>query len=89
MVDHASTGDAAFALIKENKPDVVITQLDVQLTTAKEILSSIGSVSPDSRIVGLTMIDNLHYVQALVKLGVNAYLHKSSSSEEFSPPSRS
>ena len=29
------------------------------------------------------MSDNLHYVRALAKLGVNAYLHKSSSSEEL------
>jgi len=83
VVGHASTGDEAFALIEKNKPDVVITQLDMQLTTAKEILSGIGSVSPDSRIVVLTMLDNLHYLQALAKLGVNAYVHKSSSSEEL------
>jgi DNA-binding NarL/FixJ family response regulator len=83
VVGHASTGEEAFALIEESRPDVVITQLDMQIKTAKEILSGIRSASPDSRIVVLTMFDNLHYVQALAKLGVNAYLHKSSSSEEL------
>lgn len=57
--------------------------MDMQLKTAQEILSGVRSASPDSRIVVLTMFDNLHYLQALAKLGVNAYLHKSSSSEEL------
>lgn len=83
VVGHSSTGEEAFALIEKHRPDMVITQLDMQLKTAKEILSGIRSASPDSRIVVLTMFDNLHYVRALAKLGVNAYLHKSSSSEEL------
>jgi DNA-binding NarL/FixJ family response regulator len=83
VLGHASTGEDAFALIEKSEPDLVITQIDVQLKEAKEVLSGIRSVSPDSRIVVLTMFDNLHYVQALAKLGVNAYLHKSSSSEEL------
>jgi len=83
VVGQTSTGEEAIALIEENKPDLVITQVDMQLKEAKEILSRIRSVSPDSRIVILTMFDNLHYLQALSKLGVAAYLHKSSSSEEL------
>ena len=83
VVGQTSTGEEAIALIEENKPDLVITQVDMQLKEAKEILSRIRSVSPDSRIVILTMFDNLHYLQALSKLGVAAYLHKSSSSAEL------
>src|SRR5918995_4338523 len=43
----------------------------------------IRSSSPDSRIVVLTMFDNLHYLKALSKLGIHAYIHKSSSSEDL------
>jgi DNA-binding NarL/FixJ family response regulator len=57
--------------------------VDMQLKEAKEILSQVRIASPDSRIIILTMFDNLHYLQALSKLGVAAYLHKSSSSEEL------
>jgi DNA-binding NarL/FixJ family response regulator len=35
-----------------------------------------------SRIVVLTMFDNLHYLKALSKMGIDAYIHKSSSSKE-------
>jgi DNA-binding NarL/FixJ family response regulator len=84
VVGLSSTGgDDALALIERKRPDVVITQIDVDLHTAKEVLSRIRSVSPNSRKVVLTMFDNLHYLRALSKLGISAYLHKSSSSEEL------
>jgi DNA-binding NarL/FixJ family response regulator len=84
VVGRSSTGgEDAIALIAENKPDVVITQIDVDLNTAKEALSGIRRASPDSRIVVLTMSENLRYLQALSKLGIDAYIHKTSSSEEL------
>src|SRR5918993_1863592 len=79
----SSGGEDAVALVEQSKPDVVITQIDMNLNTAQEVLSKIRSASPDSRIVVLTMHDNLHYLKALSKLGIDAYIHKSSSSEEL------
>src|SRR5215212_6491874 len=79
----SSGGEDAIALIEENKPDVVIAEIDADLKTAKKTLFRIRSASPDSRIVVLTMFENLHYLKALSKLGIDAYLHKSSSSEEL------
>ncbi len=83
VVGQSFTGGDALALIERNKPDVVITQIDADLHKAKEVLSRIRSLSPNSRIIVLTMFDNLHYLQALSKLGIHAYVHKSSSSEEL------
>src|SRR5215204_4704594 len=79
----SSGGEDAIALVGENKPDVIITQIDVDLKTARDVLFRIRSASPESRIVVLTMFDNLRYLKALSKLGIDAYLHKSSSSEEL------
>src|SRR5919112_4539610 len=83
VVGTSTTGEEAASLIAKSKPDLVITQLDMQLKTAQEILEGIREASPDSKIVVLTMIDNLHYLKALSRLGIDAYLHKTSSSEEL------
>jgi DNA-binding NarL/FixJ family response regulator len=83
VVGQSSTGDDAVALVEQSKPDVVIAELDADLKTAGEALFRIRSASPDSRIVVLTMHDNLHYLKALSKLGIDAYIHKASSSEEL------
>src|SRR5829696_164088 len=84
VVGRSSTGgEDALALIEENKPDVVIAQIDADLNTAREVLLRIRSASPDSKIVVLTMFDNPHYLKALSKLGIHAYIHKSSSSKDL------
>jgi DNA-binding NarL/FixJ family response regulator len=83
VVGHSSTGEEAFTLLRENSPDVVITQIDMDLHTAEEVIGRIREASPHSRIVVLTIFDNLRYVQALSRLGIDAYIHKTSSSEEL------
>src|SRR5215213_5040237 len=84
VVGRSSTGgEDAVALVEQSKPDVVITQVDMHVKMAQEVLSKIRSASPDSRIVVLTMHDNLHYLKALSKLGIDAYIHKTSSSSEL------
>jgi DNA-binding NarL/FixJ family response regulator len=55
----------------------------MQLKTAEEILGAIRSASPDSKIVVLTLFDNLRYMQAIAAMGIDAILHKSSSAEEL------
>jgi len=83
VVGRSSTGEEAAIQIGQTKPDLVITQLDMQLKTAEEIRSGIREASPESKIVVLTMFDNLHYLKALAKMGIHAYVHKTSSSEEL------
>ena len=84
VVGQSSTGgEDTIALVEENKPDVVIAQIDQDLKTAREVLSRIRSASPRSKIVVLTVFDSLHYLQALAKMGIDAYLHKTSSTEEL------
>ena len=83
VVGSSSTGPEAAAQVATTRPDVIVTQLDMQPKTAQEIISGLREASPDSRIVVLTLWDNLRYLQAISKMGINAYLHKSSSAEEL------
>ncbi len=83
VVGSTSTGPEAAERVATTKPDVVVTQLDMQLKTAEEILDGIRAASPGSRIVVLTLWDNLRWLQAISKMGIDAYLHKSSSAEEL------
>jgi DNA-binding NarL/FixJ family response regulator len=77
------TGEEALALLRDEGPDVVLTQIDMELNTAKEILARVRQASPDSRIVVLTIFDNLRYVQALSRFGIDAYVHKCSTAGEL------
>ncbi len=83
VVGSTSTGEEAAAQVGKTKPDVIVTQLDMQPKTAEEIVSGLRKASPDSRIVVLTLWDNLRYVQAVSKMAIDALMHKSSSAEEL------
>ena len=83
VVGSSSTGDEAAAQVAKTNPDVIVTQLDMQPKTAEGIIEGLREASPGSRIVVLTLWDNLRYLQAISKMGIDAYLHKSSSAEEL------
>src|SRR5918998_3089984 len=83
VVGSTSTGTEAAEQVRRTKPDVIVTQLDMQPKGAEEIISGLRGASPGSRIVVLTLWDNLRYVQAISRMGIDAYLHKSSSAEEL------
>ena len=83
VVGSTSTGPEAAERVATTRPDVIVTQLDMQLKEAEEILAGIRGASPDSRIVVLTLWDNLRWLQAIAKMGIDAYIHKSSSAEEL------
>jgi DNA-binding NarL/FixJ family response regulator len=84
VVGRSSTGgEDAFALVGENKPDVVITEIDADLNTAERVLFGLRSASSGSRLVVLTMFDAPRYLKALSEMGVDAYVHKGSSAEEL------
>ena len=83
VVGSSSTGEEAAEQVRRTKPDVIVTQLDMQPKTAEEIISGLREASPDSRIVVLTLWDNLRYVQAISKMAIDALMHKSSSAEEL------
>ena len=83
VLDKSPTGEEAAERVARTKPDLILTQLDMDLKTAEEILEGLRLASPESRIVVLTVFDSLHYLKALSKMGIDAYVHKSSSPEEL------
>ncbi len=84
VVGQSSTGgEDAVALVGQNEPDVVVAEIGADFNTAKKILSRLRSASPLSRIVVLSMFDSLHYLKALSRMGIDAYIHKSATSEEL------
>ena len=83
VVGSSSTGEDLVEQVAETRPDVIVTQLDMQPKSAEGIISGLREATPDSRIVVLTLWDNLRYMQAVSKMAVDALMHKSSSAEEL------
>jgi DNA-binding NarL/FixJ family response regulator len=83
VVGASPTGGEAAERVAQTKPDLIITELDMDLRTAEGILEGLRGASPDSKIVVLTLFDSFHYLKALSEMGIDAYVHKSSTAEEL------
>jgi DNA-binding NarL/FixJ family response regulator len=84
VVGKTRIGEDAIALAQKERPDVVIMQVDEDLEKAKDNLMQMreGSSSPPTVII-LTMFENPRILREVMKLGSNAFVHKSASVEEL------
>ncbi len=81
IVGEVPNDGAALALAQEKKPDVLIMEVQIPFERAKESLLKMREISPEPKVVIVTMFENPRYVRELMNLGVSAYLIKSASVE--------
>ena len=67
----------ALRLAQDEKPDVVVMQVQMPFERAKESLLEMSQISPPPKVVIVTMFENPRYVSELMELGTSAYLLKS------------
>ena len=75
-------GDA-LRLAQEEKPDVVLMQVQMPFERSKESLLKMREISPPPKVVIVTMFEEPRYVRDLMEVGVSAYLLKSVSVEHL------
>jgi DNA-binding NarL/FixJ family response regulator len=73
----------ALRLAQQEKPDVVIMQVQMPFERAKESLLKMRDISPAPKVVLVTMFEDPRYVRELMNLGASAYLLKSVSIEHL------
>lgn len=69
-------GEKAINYIKENKPDLVITDIKMPKVTGLDIAKFCYENAPDTSVVLLTGFREFEYAQQAVKYGVSDYLIK-------------
>jgi DNA-binding NarL/FixJ family response regulator len=73
----------ALRLAQEHKPDVVVMQVQMPFERAKESLLKMREISPQPKVVIVTMFEEPRHVRELMRLGASAYLIKSASVEHL------
>lgn len=77
IVGEVPNDQEALRLAQDEKPDVVVMQVQMPFERAKESLLEMGQISPPPKVVIVTMFENPRYVSELMELGASAYLLKS------------
>ena len=82
ITDEVSDGLEAINSIKQNAPDLIITDLIMPNMDGMELISFVKKEFPSINIIVLSMVDETQYIRQVLKLGANGYLLKNSGIDE-------
>lgn len=83
VIGQSTNDERAAAMARAKKPDAVVMQVETALERAREAVSEMLALSPPPRVVICTMTEDPRYLREMLRLGVSAYVHKSSSTAEL------
>lgn len=83
VVGHANNGLEAIDVARDHQPDILILDVSMPKMRGTEALKRIKEVSPDTKVLVLSMYDQEEYIWHSLKYGASGYLLKQSAAEEF------
>jgi DNA-binding NarL/FixJ family response regulator len=75
--------DEAVEMIKINKPDLVLLDINLAKGSGIDAVPLIKKFSPGTKIIAISMHNQPAYAKKMLNLGATGYLTKNSSQEEF------
>jgi two-component system, response regulator YesN len=83
MVGETSDGQSGLELVREVKPDIVITDIRMPNMNGLEMVRAIRKELPPIKILVLSVLDDFETLREALRLGVDDYIHKLSEPEEL------
>ncbi|CAN5247324.1 response regulator transcription factor [soil metagenome] len=83
VVGETANDEEAVSLAQRTKPDVVIMQVQMPFEGAQESLRRMREISPEPKVVIVTMFEDPQMMRGLLRLGASAYVLKSTSSRHL------
>jgi len=81
VVGEASDGAEAVEVTSRQKPDILVTDLKMPRLDGIEVTKRVRELSPDTRVIILSMYGNKVYVDAAFKAGAWGYVLKKFSTD--------
>lgn len=78
IIGEADDGEQGVRLAKELRPDVVVIDVQMPRMNGAQATREIKRLSPETRVVALTMYDDKSYIRELLDAGVSGYVVKRS-----------
>jgi two-component system, NarL family, response regulator DegU len=82
VIGEADNGDKANQLIKKNKPDVVLLDLNMPLVNGIEVLKKVKELGNDIKVIMLTVENDRRTIHEAIDTGADGYMLKDSAGEE-------
>ena len=83
VIGEISSGEEAITFVSEIMPDIILMDVNMKPMSGFEASKEIRKISPDSKIIGVSIHNMPAYAKKMVNLGAKGYLTKNSSKEEM------
>jgi DNA-binding NarL/FixJ family response regulator len=83
VVAETNSGEEAIELARDKKPQIVLMDVNMAPVNGFEATRQIHQVSPDSKIIGVSMHSMPAYAKRMLQLGAMGYVTKNSSKQEM------
>lgn len=83
IVGEAEDGIEAIKIVNQFKPNIILMDLSMPKLNGLDAISEIKSISPETKVLILTVHKIEEYVRATLQAGADGYLLKKSSREEL------
>jgi DNA-binding NarL/FixJ family response regulator len=83
VIGSCANSEEAVKMSKQKHPNVVLMDINMVPFSGIEATRQIREVSPESRIIGVTMHSQPAYAKKMLQLGASGYVTKNSSREEM------
>ena len=79
----ADNADDAYSLTLSFRPDIVLMDINLKNSTGFDATEKICNSLPKTRVIGLSLHDDINYVKKFLSLGAKGYLTKNTSKNEL------
>ena len=83
VIGEASDGRQACAQIMSLQPDMAVMDISMPLLNGIEATSQIKAVQPGTKILALTVHDDLSYLEKIIEAGASGYVLKTAAGQEL------
>lgn len=83
VVGQAGSAEAALEFLKKNEVDLIITDYSLPGMDGLSLVNTIKRIAPNTKVIVLSMHDEVHLVKEILKAGVNGYVLKNDTHKEL------
>lgn len=85
VVGEATNGEEVVDQAKQLKPDVLLLDITMPKRSGLDVLEQVHRVSPDTKVIIISVHRSHLYITKALKSGVKGYLHKDNATEDLLP----
>ena len=83
VVGEAADGEEVLAKVKKLKPDILLLDISMPKISGLEVIKQVHYVSPETKILIITVHKAHTYIMKAFKAGAKGYLHKENAGEDL------